>query len=51
MLSAVDAGAYVQIIATPTRTGANNDTVSFTGTAKMRWFGNESRAPSLQTLS
>ena len=51
VLSAVDAGAYVQIIATPTRTGANNDTVSFTGTAKMRWFGNESRAPSLQTLS
>lgn len=43
--------AYTQIVCAPTRTGANNETVNFVGTARMRWAGNESRAPSLQTLS
>lgn len=43
--------AFIQIIATPTRTGANNETVNFVGTARLRWAGNESRAPSLQTLT
>lgn len=44
-------GSFIQIIWTPTRTGANNETVNFVGTARLRWAGNESRAPSLQTLS
>lgn len=43
-------GAYVQIIATATRTGGTEQ-VNFSGTAKLKWNGNESRAPSLQTLS
>jgi hypothetical protein len=43
-------GAYVQVILTPTRTGGTEQ-VNFVGTARMRWAGNESRAPSIQTLS
>lgn len=50
-ISATGATTYVQCILTPTRTGANLEQVNFTGTARMRWTGNESRAPSLQTLS
>lgn len=44
-------GTYIQVIWTPTRTGSNNETVNFVGTARLRWAGNESRAPSLQTLT
>lgn len=47
-LSAVAAGTYIQLVVSPTRTGANNESVQFTGTAEMIWTGNESRAPSLQ---
>jgi hypothetical protein len=37
----------VSIIMTPTRTGTNNESVQFNGTAEMIWAGNIARAPSL----
>jgi hypothetical protein len=50
-VTGVDRTTYVQIIVTPTRSGLNNESVQFIGEGEMRWSGNESRAPSLQTLS
>jgi hypothetical protein len=44
-------GKYLQIIGVPTRTGANGAAVNFVGTARLRWMGNEPRAPSLRVLS
>jgi hypothetical protein len=50
-VTGVDRITYVQIVVTPTRSGSNNESVQFIGEAEMHWSGNESRAPSLQTLS
>jgi hypothetical protein len=37
----------VSLIMTPTRSGANNESVQFNGTAEMIWANNVARAPSL----
>jgi hypothetical protein len=42
---------YIKIILTAVRSGSSSENVNFTGTARMRWWGNESRAPSIQSLT
>jgi len=50
MIGAVagDGGQFIRIIATPVLAGSENSQVNFAGTARLRWHGNEGRAPRLQ---
>lgn len=50
-LIGINGTTYVQIALSPTVTGANAESVSFNGAAELVWRGNESRAPTFQTLS
>jgi hypothetical protein len=50
VVTAPGGGTFVAVTVAPTRTGANLETVIFTGSAELTWSGNESRAPSLQLV-